>query len=325
MSWANVHAGFAFGLVIVGIHSFEEWRKGKALSTALAPFAVACLASLLTPFHINLWVAIAREMTFSHTGIPEWQSLNFSQLMIWLVLVLPACLGVFASPRAIPVQLIGGFMVAAVLCLQHQRFLAILAVFSLLLVSTALSRWRTGVTNYKRAFALCVLLIAFVESARGLWTSHQQPFGVFVDKQRYPLHAVLALPEASTPLPVAADFDWGGFLIYTRGPQITVHIDGRGPWVYLPNYLEQVLAAEAVGDIRRFLAGQQPALVMVRTGSPLHAAFMAAVPEWRELFRDSTATIFGDGARQHFAFVKHSPSPSQERFVPLSTIPSAQP
>jgi len=321
-SWANLHAGFAFGLVMVGFDCLAEWRRGKTPPAALGPLAIACLATLATPFHLDLWVAIAREMTFSHAGIPEWQSLSLSQSMLWLVLVVPAFIWLMATRWEIPLRLTGGFLVAAVLCLQHQRFIAMLALLSLGVISSALARRGTLARVPHGAFAAIVILATFGEAAGSAWQARQHPGGVFVDTLRYPVHAVRSIPTSTTPITVASIFDWGGYLIYTRGGQLTVHIDGRGPWVYAPAYIEQVLTAEADGDLAAFLAGAQPSVVIVRSGSRLESALFAAAPRWREFYHDSTATLFTDGSLGHLDQKSPPPSLANQRHVSLTSIES---
>lgn len=188
--WANVHAGFALGLVIAALWAAFYPRRGSSFVLLAACIA----ATLATPFGVDLWRLIA---WLPHSWIPrhvqEWQSaVNIAPALLLLLLV-PA-----AFVRRDDVR--------------RQPFRFGFTLYVLLVLASV-----AAVRNLPVAFALGVPLILPAVSRRLRLTHREPAFGAPL------LGAVCSVALVATMdlrLPLAADSQFGAY--YSRDAYVPV-------------------------------------------------------------------------------------------------------
>lgn len=226
--WANLHAGFLFGLLLLGLYAAEEaarpWRWGP-LATALA---AAAAATLVNPYGIGPYT-VAFEHWSGRAGmssyIQEWgpQSLkNPFHLPFW-----PLLAGFIASAslswRRLPAGLLLFAWAMAVLAIPHARMAAYFAAAAVPLIAVSAS----GLTPSRlKEACLAAALAAGIYLAwalpsvswRGVFDFRHEPVAAasFVERER----------PVFERLRVYNEWEWGGYLGW-RLPWHKVFWDGR--------------------------------------------------------------------------------------------------
>src|SRR5581483_8050101 len=90
--WANLHAGFMVGFVILFLRAFtDSFHKRKLVIYSTVILLASILASLINPYGVRLWFEIVQPLTDQsiHHTISEWQPSYFSpNIFMWSCIVL---------------------------------------------------------------------------------------------------------------------------------------------------------------------------------------------------------------------------------------------
>lgn len=245
--WANMHASFLLGLIMIGPFAMEavvESGDRRRAVCAWALFgAVSLAASLATPFGIEGLIYPIQVSTMDTLpSIAEWRpptlvgSPYFFLLLFGLLLAF-ILLGVRFRPfRALL------FLLFLYMAFSHQRHIFVFAFLGALLAAEPLGRalpkreeTEREASALDRGFALVmaalvlILLIARILIPVGAWPSHNQP-----------LAAIAAVPSELRTKAVFNHYNFGGPLIFSG---IRPFIDGRAD-MYGDAFMKDYLAAE---------------------------------------------------------------------------------
>jgi hypothetical protein len=247
--WANVHGGWMIGLGALATYTVFHLSKRQ-----LSIFVACALATVVNPYGVHLWAALADAISRGWADVLEWQPIwwagaGLTALWIWAALtVLVALLA-----RRVDADVWGwGWTIVTLLAAaRSRRLLAFAAVTAVLLL---LPHWTTALraeprwTRPRRMSAAAVLALAasvgmtFVLRtldcfpAASMWQSPDPDAVRFIRDSRVRGNAVVY-------------FDFGEYALFHLRDQIKVSIDNRRETVYSTAVLE---------DHQRFYEGKDP-------------------------------------------------------------------
>ena len=236
--WANVHVQFVYGLAILALVTADVavarwWEKRETsalpLTTLIAVDAACVAATLLTPYHLDLYRVLfgLGRQTGVYSLIIELRAAQFRGLHDWaalgLALAAAFALGRGRHPRFLTVLFVVGVWVS----FRSNRDVWFLVVCATAILVTTETRRPTAVTSssYSRrtrlvAVAAVVVLFVVALATRSPATLEAKTREVFPDG------AAAAIQQGRHPGPLYNHFNWGGYLIW-RLPDLPVSMDGR--------------------------------------------------------------------------------------------------
>jgi hypothetical protein len=285
------------GLVEFHAGDIEARRWSSRDRLQLASVLVFCAgATLITPYGAGLVkfpFEFASSLPVSVTNIKEWLPMPFGDPLgkLFLVGLLGVVVLQITNHLTWRLEDIALFMFSAAVACLHRRFILIFVPILTLLLATTLARW---VPRYERAkdqflintalmAAILAIVIWYFPSQADLW----QTTG-----KTYPVAAVEYLNSHSVPGPMYNTYDFGGYLVLTRGPGNKVFMDGRSelyePAGVLADYFEIAnVKPGALSVLQRY--GFQSCLLQ---HDEALATVLAALPNWQKVHEDSTSILF---------------------------------
>jgi hypothetical protein len=285
--WANLHASFIVGLVLIGVFALEALVQEPDRRRAFmgwAHFGLASLAlSLLTPHGVHgllypLQVSSMKALPL----IMEWRRTDPAQ--DWLFLAIVAGVGLLVLVRRPRLSVVRIVLLAAVLYLAmaHVRHQPLVAILGVLLLAGPLSgeaRPVRGAALSVVAFALGLALIAAVRIP--LAVPRQ-------DSASNPLTAIAHIPSELRMRPVLNSYGFGGPLILAG---IRPYIDGRGD-MYGDGFMfehQRIIQGDARaldGAVNRWGIGW----TILEPENPL-VALLDRSPGWHRVYGDRWAIV----------------------------------
>lgn len=227
--WANLHAGFVFGLLLLFcVTAAEVWARKPWRLLALCTLAAAA-GALCTPYGLGPYI-VSAEHWFGRAGmtayIQEWQPMTLRNAFhwpFWLVL------GLFAAAlawcrRCLAPGLLLAALVFGVNALLHARLAAYFCALALPLAFSLTAGWAVTPRLRRSALAGAAVVAGFLLS-----TLPGLSWAGFFDARHVPARAA-AFMETQRPqvegLRLYNEWEWGGYLAW-RLPWHKVFWDGR--------------------------------------------------------------------------------------------------
>lgn len=308
--WANMHGSFTLGLFLAFVFAAESLVRARSEGTLLETgrpwlrfVLLALLAGLVTPHGVDgylfTWdVLVNSNFALAHIG--EWASPNFhvfQPLMIWLLagLALTLHMGLRLPPFRLLLVLLFIY-----LSLKHVRYIEFLGLlvplFAAKPIADQLERKDEGQRTHcdtgpaiaqRSPDRICATLTACLVVA-GSVLIHK--FGAITPPEEIgPSKALAAARQAGVSGNVLNDYDWGGFLIYSRTP---VFIDGRAD-VYGDAFLKSHLEAldqRPPGSLEPLLDKYRITWSLLRPDTPA-LSVLDRLPQWRRVYADDFAIV----------------------------------
>lgn len=224
--WANLHAGFIIGLVII-LYSAVYYRRPALFGI----FGLAALATCLNIYGPRLYVEVGRTLfdPSLHRQVAEWAPLSFVSLADvfiivwgaggvlfeqrsirrWLRPSVPLLLASISANRNLPLFVIS----AAAECSQY-------------VTTGAEALLAAGGKLVRRGLLLAALAVVLATAywARSeVWPINQNR------EAAYPRQAVAYLRLHACGGRLFNDYNYGGYLIWRLDSKVPVYIDGRMP------------------------------------------------------------------------------------------------
>ena len=222
LPWANLHAGFALGLVILTVYAIclRSWRLGAWTTASVA-------VTFINPYGWRLYHEVWQTMTDAklHSLIVEWWPLSFTPSNIIFVSSAIAVVGVvrFSWPR----RIVGGLLVLATLSANRQLPFLVLAMtqpVSDVFVS-GIHQVRVQRPRLARGMQLALCALAVLALLSALFKPLVTIGG---PRLNWPYRSALALQEQPCRGQLFNDYSFGGYIIW-KLPGTKVYIDGRMP------------------------------------------------------------------------------------------------
>lgn len=319
--WANLHGGFIYALMVVGLAALSETILGAIGSQdpahrrrALRLWVVlvaSALAALVNPhtFQVYLVTLYIEFSKVQQTFIAEWQTPSFhSAEELGLEAMLLLTLAAMAIRRQRLWDVLSG-MFAVYLALAAVRNASISAALATPLLAWAgtaawaRTPWGDRFKSYvqRRAadatFLVSVVTLAVVVGTVGFAANTLNGQTASTDAN-FPVAAtdcLLANPDVGTRMLNA--YDWGGYLLYRFYPQDLSPTDNRQVFIYgeatlMGNALVQQISdvENAEPDWQRILEENRVDYVVERADSALTMA-LSVDPQWKLVYDDGFAVI----------------------------------
>ncbi len=291
--WANLHASFLFGLVLIVPFALEALQENRTTTwnevKGWAAFAAAALvAAAITPFGIDTLIFPVKLMSTTQLStIVEWRPSDLSwtdPLMPAIGATLFVLLSKGAKIRPLRLLVLLGLMYLA---LTHTRHQMLLGIVGPLLLAEPLAGVLNGAPpalqpSRRRiviGFALAFLLAAggrlLLPIARG-------------DDPATPAAAFAQVPSELRHAAVFNEYAFGGFLIFNG---VRPFIDGRAELYgddFLAGYDRAVRPDATI--LKKLLVKYRIRWTILAARNPAVGA-MDAMPGWRRLYADRNAVV----------------------------------
>lgn len=311
--WANLHGGFVFGLMLLGILSFP-WRSPDASSIRRCLVIVLSCAAicLLNPdgFRVfSLPFTYALNSASPYRSLAEWVSPfvngGISSPLYAYSLIVAAALALCwvlpgvrrklsFRPDAVAFALLGGAMSAT-----SRRFIILWAfAFALMLVPFA----ALALERCQRAAGLRFVPALLLIAAFGFGVYQQTPYPLRADVAYHYLTAEYVYPHALADFIETNDlegqafayYNWGGYLHWRTDGAMKVFIDGRANTVFDDQtYLDYVsVLGFRPGWLERIEnSGAQYVIWPHRRGSERLSRGLLQTRRWRRLYEDLRGVV----------------------------------
>jgi len=288
--WANLHASFVFGLVMIAFFALEALAYERDRTKAVlgwGAFALVSLAvTLANPSGLQgLLYAFQVSSMKILPLINEWRPSSLSKDPLFFAMTAIAALVVILKRPRIPFPRL--LLIAALfyLAISHARHQALFGIVSLLLVTPSLGDRRGPAETFLPQAAVAVLsasllIISIVRLAVPI--PHR-------DTPVYPAKAIASVPPSLRSQPVLNAYDFGGALILNG---IAPFIDGRAD-MYGDEHTATAHAIER-GDAPRFNAAVERWNIRWTILHPSEklVAVLERDPAWRRAYADDYAVIY---------------------------------
>ena len=308
MIWINTHGSWEIGLgtllvywlcglkeIDLGDIELHAWTRAERVRLSLV-FLFCLLAISITPYGTRLAAypfQVASSLPLNMTQIDEWQPMPMSsfgpRLFLALVLGTIALQIVFRFKwRVEDVVLFCG---ATALALVHRRFVLIFVPFFVPVFATMLARWVPGYQREKDPYVLNAALMAVMLGAMIHYFPSRSEIQDNVNAH-FPVNAVKYLREHPASGAMFNSYGFGGYLVYSRGDEHKVFIDGRGELYehagVFADYIHITLVKPGLLGVLRNYGIKE---CLVGRDDPI-AVFLAALPEWKQVYTDPVSVIF---------------------------------
>jgi hypothetical protein len=311
--WVNAHGSWIIGLGTIfvylasGLFQFEQggllarkWSYADRIRMELV-FLLCIVALPITPYGTKLCTypfEVASSLPLNIENIKEWQSMPFHMfggkffLLLLLGFIVLNVLYRFTWRLEELVLFLGGVTMACI----HVRFLLIFIPFFTPVLASIFARWMEPYDRSKDKFALNAGIMAAVMTGIFYFFPSQAELNKLVAEQ-FPVQAVEYLNTHNVPGPMYDTYGFGGYLVWSRGPEHKVFIDGRGELYerggLFGDYLHIAMikpGALAVLDSYRVRS------CLISQGEPLETLLNAA-PGWKRVYQDQVSVLFVRDAR----------------------------
>jgi hypothetical protein len=315
--WANMHGGYALGIMIILLYIALEGLKfshpslrplsGEAYKRLVLAGIAAILISFVNPGAYHVFSrgvlfpaesAIADNIEYQSTFWIFKMYVDYSILVYWFILASALSALLIDSRRAditkiALIAFIGYFSFTAV------RYVAFLLIVALPIIGESFSRARflkiIRIALYSAALSIAIF---FAVPFTGLETIKS---GKWVDDRKFPVKAGDFILQNDLKGNMYNFFDWGGYLIWRLAPGKKVFIDGRT--------LDSVLYEQA-SIIDRALVDEQSGMRVWKYLLDEHRVDYIVIPcstpsrsfplceallrdrDWSPVFSDQTASVF---------------------------------
>jgi hypothetical protein len=342
--WANLHGGFIIGIVALwvyaGVAGLQDLLVGRSKQRAANLGLIAAagtLATLLTPYGTNTWIAVigALRNPLTRSLMDDWKLpfayitsaghidfafLFFSSAAFGLMAALAISLSLAPSGVDLPLAAIALIMSAGA-CVSV-RNLPLAGIACAAPVACHIGLWQAGkrqkpgvettsVFSSTARWLLAALAIALAVGREGLFSK------LLPTDLAYPSGPVEFMHQHGLHGNVLNHFSWGEYLIWHLAPSSKVFIDGRYDTVY---------PLSVIGDYVKFHFGQPGASTVLRSyphdfvlvpAPSIPCTLMEKSSGWILIFRDHDSALFaqqGSPAAKLPGVPLISAAPSQRYF-----------
>lgn len=295
--WANLHAGFVLGLLLLGSVATVELLTKKNFKLFL--FSVlSLLSSLLNPLGLGLWRTILRDASspLVRSGILEWvPTTTRFDIGFFFLLYLFSFWATWFLVKRKDWTFFPPLFVFSFLALDAVRHVALFLLISLPFFVESLEKIKFAwLAPFFRGYLVSFFLIFIPVYILTLGRQNlDKYFTGETDFVSYPAAAVSFIKENNLPREIFNDYGWGGYLIWNLRDYPTF-IDGRMPGWQTEDQkiLEDYNKISGVrGPYEDLLQTYKVRTVLVNKETPLGWALRHS-NSWKLVFEDDAAWVF---------------------------------
>jgi len=320
--WANVHGGYALGLMLIGSviagetlnrltgrADAPEVMTWKEIGLLMGVGLLCGLALLVNPYTFGAWTLPFRTVGIKALQgfIQEWASPDFHNLyeqpVLWLLFALLALAG-FSDRRwdwsdLIVVAVFGysaflarrniapfALVVAPILSRQAQPILE--AVLARVKLPSTISEDVNPALSRLLNWSVLILVVLAMLVKCGVALSPQM-----IDKaqqQTAPVRAVEWLKQNRLTGPMYNSYNWGGYLLWAL-PQEPVFVDGRTD-LYDDEFLREYFKVMFIRPGWQEALDKYSVRLALTERESFLATLLATQSDWRLAYRDDQAAIY---------------------------------
>lgn len=231
--WANLHGGWLVGALTLAAWGVSEAVLGRNLrfgGSLLAAGLASFLATGMTPYGAHLWQFLWESVGFSRPDITDWQPLQragLAALLTWLAATLIVVRSAWNARLPLPYAI--ALLVLAVSSFRVSRITVFYGLAALALALPYAVSMRRRADDLPGAAALAAIIIVAVVGGAVVGSNARC---IHMDAPWLPGRqttvALLDLP----PGRIVPHFDWGHLVLWHRGGELLVSMDGRRETVY---------------------------------------------------------------------------------------------
>jgi hypothetical protein len=320
--WANLHGGFIMGLAALGTYAIVGGAqdlaagRGPARLVRLSAITVgSTAATLLTPYGIGIWIAIAHALAnpFTRVAVADWQPLIsslirafhigyggafFAFLPVAIIVGFAAAWIIAPDGVDLPVVAVAGLMAMAAFMSQRNIPIALIAIAPALARHgwLARQRLRDGRNATEPAeprapepaliqIAGCAVAIVLF-AGTGMFSRRLQT------TEPYPAGAVAFMHLHGLRGNVLNNFLWGDYLIWHLAPGSKVFIDGRYDTVYPQSVLRDFMLFHFDQPDGAAILSKYPSDFVMISPESQAVKIMSARSDWGLIYRDSSTLLY---------------------------------
>lgn len=328
--WANLHGGFLFGIIALGVASAALVGLRRARPILLLLPLAAVVASIVSPYGItNLthpWVVTAGPDAKHWRGVTEWRPPYgpgaFTEPGVrafWIIAVVAVISLIVALARRrksqprIPGLLPLAFVVAVsfLLAVNSRRFTPLFAVSALppiaAVLGTTIRLPRVHRAVFPGIAVVCAILGMFEVRHRllvpnELWNANVSWAQRLVRSDEQPAEAVRYLLGAGVRGKLFTDWTWGGYLLNAdpfvgNEPRYKIYIDGRAQAAYPAaisvdlQIAESAAAARDASKVKAFFDRYEIEIALLDRRGPGFATIVPELSGWQAIYADDKSVL----------------------------------
>lgn len=250
--WANLHGGFALGLVILGIVLAIKSLKDKKNSLLnLAIFIFSVLVTLVNPYGINLWREIISTFLSASLrgGIEEWKPFWTGLNICYPLIVVFSSILIVRFRKYFSLEYIILFMVLFAMSVNAQinlPFFTIIAcsflISGITLFEKESMKIKFGKERFNKALKFFLVLTVFIFFLSTFFAFRNA--GLLSENNFYPKNAISYISNNLPSGEIFSNYNWGGYLIW-KLPNKKVFIDGRmAHWLDIMNFQTEIISGK---------------------------------------------------------------------------------
>jgi hypothetical protein len=306
--WVNTHGSWIIGLGAIFVYwvsglvglrlgglESKRWTERERI-TISGIFLLSLAALPFTPYGPRIAASpfeYAFSLPLNSASIIEWQAMPFQLASgkIFLALLLATLLLLAVGYYHWRLENLALFLFGTMMACLHVRFLLIFVPVFAPLLAAFFAPWVPRYDRRKDKFLLNSILMAAAVAAM----IHFFPSRAALQKSvagDFPVAAVDYLRKHPVSEPMYDNYGFGGYLVWSRGPEHKVFIDGRGDVYERGGVLEDYL------HISRVKPGALSVLdnygiesCLIDRDEPL-GTLLSASSKWHRVYVDSVSTIF---------------------------------
>lgn len=285
--WANLHAAFAFGMILLVVYAGERavLQRGPWIHVGVVLFAIVAVIRV-NPYGWGYYGHLLRSISLDRSLVPEWDPLWLGSVPVYQKMAYCVAVGLAAyglafgrGHRRSGVLLLAATTGASAL---HCRMLPFFGTAWIiycpgLLQGSLLHDVCTRLFRHRRAVLLVSVAISLVTGVQ-IW--HAAPLHLQVPNEPvegnpktapyYPVGAVAYLKEHRFHGNLLTPFNHGSYVLWKLYPAVKVSLDSRYEEAYEPSMAEDLIRLYQTGEgLPAVLERYRPDAILVPRDSGL--------------------------------------------------------
>ena len=306
--WANLHGGFALGLIVILIYAIGEYLNKKPSKPYIIAFAFSCLTTLINPYGIEYITFIISALSLNRTYITEWQSVFFSKiykhtLLKYELYFYPVILiFLYSIIKNIKSEGIKNFykkidkskyliiIFTLIISLKSMRFhvffiYAILSYCYLDFYNIFNKKLPDKINKLKEIILFILILISTL--------SHllEYKFINIVKPSQYPIYCVEFIKINSLKGNILTNFHTGSYVSYKLYPDNQIFMDGRYEEVYDTDLINEIANVFLAKNYQNFFRKYHTDILIIDKFYPIYNVLKKDT-NWFLAFEDEHFSIF---------------------------------